>query len=187
MSLKNLERVLNEEFGFNNEDLDRDIDKDDQPICEECGSKMSMNEDNQLVCENCGNTEDKAVQETVKLPDDFEAAFMKKASSFKTNCKKKGIVINMQSATLTATRKSSKAAKLEVVCKVKGKEKIKSIPIEVEADRYAEAQKWATQNTSKFVSLFKKAPILNTGSQSSSDKDEMLENLESILDEEFNI
>ncbi|QQM14692.1 hypothetical protein CPT_MarsHill_158 [Staphylococcus phage MarsHill] len=45
------------------EELERDINDDDEPICEDCGSKMSMNESNQLVCEDCGNTQDVAVQE----------------------------------------------------------------------------------------------------------------------------
>ncbi|QQO92810.1 hypothetical protein CPT_Madawaska_158 [Staphylococcus phage Madawaska] len=176
--LKNSKKKLNEE-------LNRDIDTDkEEPICEECGSKMSPNESGQLVCEDCGNTSDVAVQEGIVEPDTLEADFAKACMNFKIKAKSKGIRIDSGNAVVVAKRTGGKNAALEVPIKYKGKDKIRRIPIGIVADRFKEAQKWAQSNGNKFVSIFKKAPDKKPEID---EDDKVVENLEKILDEEFNL
>lgn len=124
------------------------------------------------------------IQEGVMVDGNAEENFLQKSSKFKTNAKKKGIQINMQSATLVARRKSGNAAALEVVCKIKGKDKVKSIPIECTADYFKDIQKWCLQNTNKFVSIFKKAPIIDKNKDKQKD-DKVLEELDQFLGNDF--
>ncbi|QQO92547.1 hypothetical protein CPT_Machias_164 [Staphylococcus phage Machias] len=174
--LKNSKKKLNEE-------LNRDIDTDkEEPICEECGSKMSPNESGQLVCEECGNTSDVAVQEGIVEPDTLEADFAKACMNFKIKAKSKGIRIDSGNAVVVAKRTGGKNAALEVPIKYKGKDKIRRIPIGIVADRFKEAQKWAQSNGNKFISIFKKAPDKKPKID---EDDKVVEELENKLNEEF--
>ncbi|WPH64299.1 hypothetical protein [Staphylococcus phage vB_StaM_PB50] len=174
--LKNSKKKLNEE-------LNRDIDTDkEEPICEECGSKMSPNESGQLVCEDCGNTADVAVQEGIVEPDTLEADFAKACMNFKIKAKSKGIRIDSGNAVVVAKRTGGKNAALEVPIIYKGKDKIRRIPIGIVADRFKEAQKWAQSNGNKFVSIFKKAPDKKPEID---EDDKVVEELENKLNEEF--
>lgn len=185
MDFKSLEESLDKEFGLVNEELKRDIDTDkEEPICEECGSKMSMNESNQLVCEDCGNTQDVAVQEGLIEPDGMEATVANDCMKFKVKCKEKGIKIDQSNVTVVAKRTGGKNAAIEVPIKYKGKDKIRRIAIPVVADRFKDAQKWVQSNQNKYISIFKKAP----DKKPEIDKDDkVVENLEQILDEEFKL
>jgi|SRR5699024_3057989 len=185
MDFKSLEESLDKEFGLVNEELKRDIDTDkEEPICEECGSKMSPNESGQLVCEECGNTSDVAVQEGIVEPDTLEADFAKSCMNFKIKAKSKGVRIDSSNVVVVAKRTGGKNAALEVPIKYKGKDKIRKIPIGIVADHFKDAQKWVQSNGNKFVSIFKKAP----DKKPEIDKDDkVVENLEQILDEEFKL